>query len=256
MVGAVAVLGTLGVLGYVQNQTDAHPNIPTPDMQVNAQLEPQAVGVSSFRSDVQRELDVCFRCHGEGGVSLRPAYPTIAGQKPDYIRRQLQVFRHTGNDPSDEVLYRNETGDQFDAFRSKLPHRNNVAMDGMAKSVPSALLDSVVKALSSLPCDGGKPKVITEIRPSLPTKTNRCVVCHGQNGISLEPNTPNLAGQHQVYLRRELIMIRDSARGLIPDANAPSRSHPTMEAQAEHLTDSDIDEISGYFAALDCRGGL
>jgi len=250
-VGAVIVLGALGMLGYVQNQTDAHPNMPT-----NAKLDLKPGGVVQFRPEVQRELDVCFRCHGAGGVSLRPAYPTIGGQKPDYIFRQLQVFRQTGDDPSDEIVYVNETGNHYGAFRNMLPHRSNVAMNNMAKSVPDALLDSVVQAISSLPCDGGKPKVKAAQRSAPPTKANRCVVCHGQNGISREPNTPNLAGQHQAYLRRELVMIRDFARGIASAEDAPSRSHPTMAAQAEHLTDSDIDEITGYFAALDCRGGL
>lgn len=252
VVGAVAALG---VLAYMQFQNDAASDM-TARGQMAPQPDPQQVGALTFSPDVQGELDVCFRCHGEDGVSLRPAYPTIAGQKPDYILSQLQTFLHTGEEASDQTTYANAVGDSFDALRTMMPHRSNLAMNNIAKSVPSALLNSVVQAISSLPCDGGKARAKAAEQPAMPTKANRCIVCHGQDGISREPSIPNLAGQHQAYLRRELQMIRDSALGRVPVDGLPSRSHPMMAAQAEHLTDTDIDDITHYFAALDCRGRM
>lgn len=250
VLGAVAMLGAGGLLGYLLNQTSAHPNMPT-----SVQLDGRSGGVPQFSADVQAELEVCFRCHGDGGVSERPGYPTIGGQKFEYILSQMQVFRHTGDELARDVVFRNEVGDHFDALRNRLPQRSNLAMNKMAKSVPNALLVSVVQAMSSLPCDGGTTNAHVGERPPLPTKANRCVVCHGSDGISKEPSIPNLAGQQQVYLRRELQMIRDSALGLPPQEGVPMRSHPTMAAQAEHLADTDIEEITGYFSALNCRGG-
>ncbi|MCW9056061.1 MAG: c-type cytochrome, partial [Gammaproteobacteria bacterium] len=35
----------------------------------------------------------CFACHGVDGVSVNPAFPSLAGQNKAYIIRQLQAFK-------------------------------------------------------------------------------------------------------------------------------------------------------------------
>ena len=34
-----------------------------------------------------------------------------------------------------------------------------------------------------------------------------CAVCHGESGISVVPNVPNLAGQPEIYLAEQLTAI-------------------------------------------------
>jgi cytochrome c553 len=38
-------------------------------------------------------VDACRACHGPAGISLNPAIPNLAGQKPVYLETQLKAFR-------------------------------------------------------------------------------------------------------------------------------------------------------------------
>ena len=69
-------------------------------------------------------------------------------------------------------------------------------------------------------------------------KSELCQGCHGENGISIEPNTPNLAGQYSKYTYKQ---IRDFKSGL--------RTNPIMNGIAAFVSDSDLGDIAAYFAS-------
>jgi outer membrane protein OmpA-like peptidoglycan-associated protein len=70
-------------------------------------------------------------------------------------------------------------------------------------------------------------------------KSTLCQGCHGENGISIMPNIPNLAGQWGAYIMRE---IRDFWIG--------SRNDPIMSDMAGTVTSmTDAFDISAYFAS-------
>jgi len=71
------------------------------------------------------------------------------------------------------------------------------------------------------------------------TKAATCAGCHGANGISAVPTYPNLAGQKEAYLVKQLKAFKDG-----------SRKDPTMNAMAAPLTDADMANVSAYFASL------
>ena len=56
-------------------------------------------------------------------------------------------------------------------------------------------------------------------------KAATCFACHGANGISLQPIYPNLAGQKEAYIVKQLKAFKDG-----------SRKDPTMNAMADLLT--------------------
>lgn len=66
-----------------------------------------------------------------------------------------------------------------------------------------------------------------------------CAACHGQEGVSVEPEIPNLAAQKEAYLAAQLAAFRDGAR-----ANA------LMNAIAADLTDADIADLAAHFSGL------
>ena len=70
-------------------------------------------------------------------------------------------------------------------------------------------------------------------------KAASCGGCHGANGISAVPTYPNLAGQKEKYLDKQMKAFRDG-----------SRTDPTMNAMAKPLTDADIANLSAYYAGL------
>ena len=36
---------------------------------------------------------VCAACHGPAGISVNPAWPSLAGQQPVYLAKQIRLFR-------------------------------------------------------------------------------------------------------------------------------------------------------------------
>jgi OOP family OmpA-OmpF porin len=70
-------------------------------------------------------------------------------------------------------------------------------------------------------------------------KSTLCQGCHGENGMSIMPNIPNLAGQWGAYIMREL---RDFWVG--------SRSDPIMTDMAGTVSNkTDAFDIAAYFAS-------
>ncbi|HKT32283.1 MAG TPA: cytochrome c [Gammaproteobacteria bacterium] len=66
-----------------------------------------------------------------------------------------------------------------------------------------------------------------------------CIACHGQNGISIAPIYPNIAGQKDQYLIAQLKAFRDG-----------TRVNPIMSPMAKGLTDTDIANLAAYLSAL------
>jgi len=71
------------------------------------------------------------------------------------------------------------------------------------------------------------------------SKAASCSGCHGVNGISANPLWPNLVGQKQAYLTKQLKAFRDG-----------TRSDPMMTPMAKPLSDADIEDLAAYFSSL------
>lgn len=71
-------------------------------------------------------------------------------------------------------------------------------------------------------------------------KSAICAGCHGAQGISINPDWPNLAGQHATYLAKQL---RD-----YKEANA--RNAAIMTPMVVQLSNDDIQDIAEYYASL------
>ena len=69
--------------------------------------------------------------------------------------------------------------------------------------------------------------------------TTVCASCHGATGISSVPMYPNLKGQKDAYLVKQLKAFRDG-----------TRTDPMMGAMAKPLTDADIDNVAAYYSSL------
>lgn len=66
-----------------------------------------------------------------------------------------------------------------------------------------------------------------------------CAPCHNTDGAGTDVEKPNLAGQHSIYLRQQLIAFRSG-----------KRRHPEMSKQAKDLTDREIDQLVIYYSTL------
>ena len=70
-------------------------------------------------------------------------------------------------------------------------------------------------------------------------KAASCNACHGANGISAIPTYPNLAGQKEAYLVKQMKAFKDK-----------SRKDPTMNAMAAPLSDTDMANLAAHYAGL------
>lgn len=69
-------------------------------------------------------------------------------------------------------------------------------------------------------------------------KSQLCQGCHGEEGISVEPLAPKLAGQYSAYIVKQ---VRNYQAGV--------RTHQIMNAMAATLTDEELIDIGNYFAS-------
>jgi cytochrome c553 len=74
-------------------------------------------------------------------------------------------------------------------------------------------------------------------------KSAACAACHGPTGNSPNGIWPNLAGQHPLYLLRQLKAFKSGVR-----------TDPSMTAMVAPLSEEDMQELSAYFASQKLTG--
>jgi cytochrome c553 len=77
------------------------------------------------------------------------------------------------------------------------------------------------------------------------SKSTACIACHGPNGNSANPEWPNLAGQNEPYVRKQLQAFKGGAR-----------KNPLMTPMAMSLSDDDMEDLAAYFAVQKPAGTL
>jgi cytochrome c553 len=69
-------------------------------------------------------------------------------------------------------------------------------------------------------------------------KSALCAACHGPTGVSPNELWPNLAGQKEGYLIKQMKAFRDGVR-----------NDPLMSPMSKALTDTDIENIAAFYAS-------
>jgi len=101
---------------------------------------------------------------------------------------------------------------------------------------PATLLVAIVALFSSVPVGAAGNVEAGQL------KAYTCTGCHGipgYNNVYPTYKVPKIGGQNYPYLVSALKAYRDG-----------ERDHSTMELQANALSDSDIEDVSAYFASL------
>jgi len=75
-------------------------------------------------------------------------------------------------------------------------------------------------------------------------KSFNCIACHGEDGNSQVGLWPSLAGQNQNYLSKQLKLIQSGERVILE-----------MNGMLEGLSDSDIEDISAFYASNKIKMG-
>jgi len=162
----------------------------------------------------RRVAAVCAHCHGEGGSSVKPDIPNLAGQNPAYLLEQLRQFADG--------------------------RRRNEFMEGMIRAMDSDEKVGMVLFYTSQPVVQRPAGNAALIAAGHDYFGKVCFRCHGTDGRG---NTliPRIAGQQAGYLRLTLQRYR---------AGTGVRVEPLMAASTRLMTDADIDAVAAYVASM------
>jgi cytochrome c553 len=73
-------------------------------------------------------------------------------------------------------------------------------------------------------------------------KALMCQACHGIDGLSKVPDSPNIAGQTEPYIVAQLQAFKSGAR-----------KNDAMSVVAPSLSDADIEDLAAYFSAIEIK---
>lgn len=166
---------------------------------------------------LEQKALLCAACHGAKGISTNPAVPSLAGQPKQFITTQLVMFREG-----------NRKDPQMSAIAAGLGNADiNEFGSYFAAQVPVPPVDSSM--------DPGKVASSQRL-----AEQYHCVSCHGA-ALKGQQHIPRLAGQQAVYLAAQLRGFKAGTR-FDMDGN--------MTSAAQSLTESDIELLAEYLAAL------
>jgi cytochrome c553 len=136
----------------------------------NKPAKQSTADINAGKTIVDKE---CKACHGLNGKGAAPGIPNLAGQRERYILAALNEYKEGT---------RIHAALRSIATNLSDTDRGNVA--GYFASLPPI---AAVKTPIFSPYDNGQKIAAT------------CASCHGENGNSKTPGTPNLAGQQPRY---------------------------------------------------------
>lgn len=170
---------------------------------------------------------VCVNCHGADGNAPPGEVPNLAGQREEFLRRQLTAFKsHSRRDQAaTETMWsvshnlNNRQIDELAAhFAAQQPRRQPIEGEPDEISAGQRIFS------------GGA------VEKNVPA----CSGCHGADGLG-KGDAPRLAGQHVGYLAKQL--------GVFQTSNDRPGA-PLMRSVAHELTPENIRNVAAYLQAL------
>ena len=105
----------------------------------------------------------------------------------------------------------------------------NFSLKSNIRTALLAVMFSMIMAAPAMAADADAGKA----------KAAMCGACHGQAGESPNPMWPNLAGQKEMDLAKQMKDFRDG-----------NRKDPVMAPMAAALSDDDIANLAAYYSGL------
>lgn len=210
-----------------------------------------AAGAAEDRSRLPLPVRPCAVCHGNEGISELPGIPNLAGQKADYLVKQvtkmhlssrvllgLGAGRVEGPPTAHESLW--------------TEHRENRTMARQSASLDDADIQTIADYFTAKPRACPPPGVERGARSAL---VERCAACHGEDGIGVTLHVPNLAGQHRLYLADQIHKMRSAERGEVFIDSDIARATGIMGPQTVLVPEDQIAVLAHWFAGAPCVSG-
>ncbi len=220
---AIALLTTAygAAYGFAACAQDA-PSTPQP---APASTAPQTAAPQGSVDAGRAKSATCAACHGVDGNSVTPDWPSLAGQHPEYIARELKAFK-TGERKS-------VTMQPFAQMLSDQDVADVAAYFAAQKPTPKGA-DPALVSLGQQIYRGGIPS----------RGTPACIACHGPTGHG-NPFAayPRISWQHAPYVTKTLQEYKSGERA--SDANQMMRNVASL------LKDDEIRALASYVQGLD-----
>jgi cytochrome c553 len=170
----------------------------------------------------------CASCHGADGNAPADANPKLAGQHPEYLKKQLNNFKVQPG--QDQAL------------------RANAIMAGFASGLSAQDIDNVSAYLAAqtpklgVATQKNTLKLVEKIYRGgiAEKKVPACAGCHAPNGVGIPAQYPRLAGQHAAYTNAQLVAFREGGR----------KNNEAMTGIAKKMTDTEMKAVADYIAGL------
>lgn len=168
---------------------------------------------------------VCQACHGPDGNSAAGTFPSLAGQNPLYLLKQMHDIKSGA--------------------------RQAAPMAGMLDSLSDQDMEDVAAYFASQTIKGGaaKPKLVSEGEEIYRSGIRRkqvaaCSACHSPTGKGNDAaRFPALAGQWPEYIETQLKAFRDGTRSNDGDGKM-------MRTTAMDMSDPEIKAVASYIYGL------
>ena len=177
----------------------------------------------------QIATQVCAACHAADGNSPAAPNPKLAGQFPDYLRKQLQNFKPASGKKADRE---NPVMAGMVASLSDDDMRNVAAYYGSQKLKPESAKSKELAARGQKLYRGG----------NLATGVAACAGCHGPEGAGIPGQYPRISGQFASYLETQLLAFKAGTR-----ANDPNGM---MRGVAARMSEVEIKAVAEYASGL------
>lgn len=148
----------------------------------------------------------CRTCHGIDGFAKIPIAPHIGGEPAPYLATQLAAFR------------------------------DGTRVHEMMSVVAASLGDGQIADLAAWYASQSAVATLTADVSGAP---EACVACHGENGIGISEDVPNLAGETNIYIVTQLKAFRGG-----------KRENEVMSAIAADLTDEEMRAAADWYASV------
>lgn len=197
-----------------------------------ASLSAETTGTTNAAPATATEIasGVCAGCHNADGNSIIPMNPILAGQKAEYITKQLMDFKATESAPA---MRNSPVMSSMVAALSPENMKELGAYYAKQKAIPSqvAVEDQKLVETGKLIYHGGN------IANGVPA----CASCHGPNGSGIPPRYPAIAGQHAEYTLSQLQLF--SAGDRANDKNV-------MQQVITRLNGQEKRAVSAYISTM------
>lgn len=163
--------------------------------------------------------ETCALCHSADGVSLMPKFPKLAGQKAEYIEKQLLHFRH-GRRAND--------GGQMQTISTEVELQDFKEISVYFSALPLPELSVGLEGEENFAKAARGRTLFYQGDADIPA----CAKCHADK----ESAAPWLDGQHRAYIEKQLKDFREGKRSDFAMGKMP--------IIADQLTDYDVESVA------------